>query len=314
MAVVIEQLNRSGRVVERHRFGSSLVAIGRSYENNIIINDEYVDPFHLNVELMDDGSFTIHDKSSLNGVKLQKGHRITVSDTINSGDTIEFGRSHLRIIDPYHIVSPAERLSRTDKALNELTTWPFITLLVAAIFAKELWLLYGNTPGEFDLQKYSNGLINYGLSLLAYTVAWSAIGRLLRGESRFFSHAICIMLALLSYWVLQLLQSLLIYNYDLFELMSVTNTLVIASLIAVLSWSGLYLSTNTNSLRSTVSGVIIASVWLVYTLIPDESSDFSPFPNHNSVILAPQFQFVEAITVDSYLKQIDGLFEPKDSN
>lgn len=310
MAVVIELLNRSGRIVERHRFSNSVIAVGRSYKNDIIINDEYVDPFHLNIELREDGSFTIHDNSSLNGVKIQKGKRIDVSSTINSGDTIEFGRTRLRIIDPFHTVSPAERLSRTDKLLSELSSWPYIIVLLAAVMGKEVWILYSNTPGNFNISLYYSGLMNLAFVLLIYIVAWSAIGRLLRGETRYLSHAICIMLALLSYWLYTLLQVFIIYNFDWVLQMSIVDTVITALLVATLSWLGLYLSTNASSPNAALCAAIVSALWLIqpHLFSEKEHTGFSPFPNHNSVLLAPIFQVTKPINIDEYLHSMDTLF------
>lgn len=310
MAVVIELLNRSRRVVERHRFTNSVIAVGRSYKNDIIINDEYVDPFHLNIELREDGSFTIHDNSSLNGVKIEKGKRIDISGTINSGDTVELGRTRLRIIDPFHSVSPTERLSRTDKLLTELSSWPYIIVLLAAVIGKEVWNLYSNTPGAFNISLYYTGLLNLSFILLTYIVSWSAIGRLLRGETRYLSHAICIMLALLSYWLYTLLQFFIIYNFNWVFQMSIVDTVITALLVATLSWLGLHLSTNASSPNAALCAAFISTIWLIqpYLFGERQDADFSPFPNHNSVLLSPVFQVTNPITIDQYLDSIDTLF------
>lgn len=310
MAIVVEILNRSKKMVERHRFNSSLVSIGRSYENDVIISDEYVDPFHLNVELMDDGTFTIHDKASLNGIKLQKGHRIDICENVCSGELIQFGRSRLRIIDPYHQVSPTERLSLLDKAVNKVSTWPLLLILMSIVIGKELWLLYLNTPGSFQYQKYSQSLLIFTLTIALYISAWGVLGKIVRHESRYLCHASCLCILLLFYWLYLLSQTFIVYNFNTSEFSKTLDTLFIAILIGLFMFIGLHLSTYLSDKKSLVAASIVASCWFIYTLSPqfNKQREFSPFPHHNATLLAPQFQIKNAVSIDDFLDQSEQLF------
>ena len=75
MGIVIEVLNPSSHIVDRHVINKGVVSLGRAYSNDVIIDDLYVDACHLSISFgtpleggSDQAIFTIVDQQSLNGV------------------------------------------------------------------------------------------------------------------------------------------------------------------------------------------------------------------------------------------------------
>ncbi len=91
--IIIEVLDRFGKVKERHKINRFPVSIGRSYKNDIIIDDNYVSAEH--VELMvdgdghimatdlhsDNGLFTIHPVIRHDILTIQENQRIRIGHT-----------------------------------------------------------------------------------------------------------------------------------------------------------------------------------------------------------------------------------------
>jgi len=67
--LIIEILDRFGKVKERHPINKFPCAIGRDYSNNIIIDDPYISPTHVTVSFNPiTDLFVIEDKDSKNGL------------------------------------------------------------------------------------------------------------------------------------------------------------------------------------------------------------------------------------------------------
>ena len=66
--IIIEILDRFGKVKERHKVSEFPLKIGRSYKNDIIVDDNYVSPEHIEMMLDGDGHILVNDLHSDNGM------------------------------------------------------------------------------------------------------------------------------------------------------------------------------------------------------------------------------------------------------
>lgn len=58
---VVEVLGRRGEVVAREKIHSLPATIGRGFDSDVILDDEFVAPHHLQLEAADDGGFRVSD-------------------------------------------------------------------------------------------------------------------------------------------------------------------------------------------------------------------------------------------------------------
>jgi hypothetical protein len=111
--VIVELLPaHSNHVERRYVFENGKVTIGRSYSNNIILDDPFVSPEHLLIERRN-GYFQVTDLASENGTKIN-GSGILKDHVgqIQSGDEILIGKSRLKLLLPDHPVAPAKPMGR----------------------------------------------------------------------------------------------------------------------------------------------------------------------------------------------------------
>ena len=75
--IVVEVLDRAGRVTERVRLTEFPARIGRAYDCAVIVNDPYVSPCHLTIERDAEGQLCVLDAQSDNGIYLSgDGQRV----------------------------------------------------------------------------------------------------------------------------------------------------------------------------------------------------------------------------------------------
>src|SRR5262245_33307300 len=94
--MILEQLDPRGRVVLRLKLGEAPIAIGRAYDNDLIIDDPYVDPHQLRIEPGPDGRLEFRDLDSRNGTWEHALHWRLSSAPIKPGMELRVGRTILR--------------------------------------------------------------------------------------------------------------------------------------------------------------------------------------------------------------------------
>ena len=95
MAIIIEVVTPSGRLLDRQRFEQNYITVGRAYDNQLILSDTSIDPHHLSISITDNG-IIVNDMNSVNGVRLN--HQLLAKNhNIKSGDELIIGKTHIRI-------------------------------------------------------------------------------------------------------------------------------------------------------------------------------------------------------------------------
>src|SRR5438874_270949 len=91
----IEILARSGDVLQRHRVDALPIRIGRGYDNDFIVDDDYAAPHHAVVDADASGQLVLRDLATRNGI-VHKGRR--QASLALSGDTVvRIGHTSIRV-------------------------------------------------------------------------------------------------------------------------------------------------------------------------------------------------------------------------
>jgi hypothetical protein len=125
----IELLTRDKHLKTRHRFEQLPIRIGRSYENDLIIDDPYVAANHAIVELSDDEQLIIRDLESENGI-VSEGKK--QRQVVLENNVIRLGHTNLQVRHAGFEVAKA----LLDKASHRWEGWPpALTGLVLVILS-----------------------------------------------------------------------------------------------------------------------------------------------------------------------------------
>jgi pSer/pThr/pTyr-binding forkhead associated (FHA) protein len=74
---------------------NDVVAMGRSEEADMVLEDPYASEFHLRL-VAQDGGLTLHDLGSTNGTYVN-GRRVSAPTKLRQGDTIQVGKTVMEI-------------------------------------------------------------------------------------------------------------------------------------------------------------------------------------------------------------------------
>jgi hypothetical protein len=177
----IETLAMNGDVLHRHQVNTLPIRLGRGYDNDFIVDDDYAAPNHAVIE-QDGGGLVLRDLGSRNGVV----HRGCRHDRIKlTGDTVvRMGHTSLRVRGADFPVAP-ELVDRTmhgwEGALPALAG----IVLIGGVALFAMWLA---DRQSFQLLRYLQALA-YGIGAgLVWSGVWAFGNRLFGRHARLGRH------------------------------------------------------------------------------------------------------------------------------
>lgn len=113
-----------------------VITIGRSLDNDVVLNDSFVGRHHCQIAHADDGTFTLIDFNSKNGTYVN-GKRIFGSIRLDPFDTVKIGDTVLPWTTYFaNVVTPPKAKSNTFSLILGLAGCVLLAVVLAIIFIK----------------------------------------------------------------------------------------------------------------------------------------------------------------------------------
>jgi len=201
----VEILNANGDVQQRHKFSELPVRLGRSYNNDIILDDHHTAGEHAVIELNEQNNLIVRDLGTQNAIKVNgKTH----SQIKLNGDTIvQLGHTHVRVRDSNYVV---------DAEINDSTNhswqgWPLFVCSLVMIFVLSLttsWLVDVSNSKSSD---YIISIAQWLLVAATWSGIWALANRVFGGTANFTRHLFTLSCALAALTLLDYLTIFLGY-------------------------------------------------------------------------------------------------------
>jgi hypothetical protein len=180
---VLEQLDRDGRARSSLAVTRWPVRIGRAIDNDIVLDDPHVAPYHALLEADDGGVVQLLPLPSLNGVQvgrrhLAPGERSPLRSS-DAGWTLGHTRMRLRLAG--ESLEPERRLQR---APGHAVTLTLVLLLWAWVMADRALHL---DPGA-EVTDWLSPLLAFPALLVGWCLAWALASKLFQHRFDFWPH------------------------------------------------------------------------------------------------------------------------------
>lgn len=204
----VEILNNNGEVQFRHKCSALPIRIGRSYSNDVILDDPHTAAEHALIELNREGHLSIRNLRSQNGIR-HKGKRENAFKV--TGDAVfHLGHTQLRIRTSAFAVAP----EIPDAVNHRWEGWPralIATCMISLLALGSAWL------GDIETSK----LTPYVMSVfiwLGYAVLWAGIwalaNRVFGGAAHFNRHLLILGCGLTALFIWGYLAIVLAYSFS----------------------------------------------------------------------------------------------------
>jgi hypothetical protein len=202
----IEVLGRHRDVAARYRCAGSEVHVGRSYGNDVVLDDPYVAPRHLRIGRDDGGALVAEDLGSANGLYADRGSTRVPRLTIDGDRPFRIGHTLLRVRDAAHAVSP----ERTEAPRRSI--WFIPLALAVVIIGLEIVSLKLNEVSEPKLSRYLFPVLAL-VVVLGWSGAWSVLARIFSGQAHFLRNLVIALSGLLAYSLYNELIDLSVFGF-----------------------------------------------------------------------------------------------------
>ncbi|MFC0253998.1 FHA domain-containing protein [Massilia consociata] len=297
----IEMLARNGEVLHRYRAASLPVRIGRAYDNDFIVDDDYAAPHHAVLEAGPGGELLMRDLGTRNG--LNHGRKRVQQVTLGGDTVVRMGHTSLRV-RPADFPVPAELLDRTMHGWEGLLPGVAGVLLAGLVALLVTWL--------FDAQPFE--LLNYVLAPAAgigagllWSSLWAFVNRLFGRHARLGRHLFifgCGMAALVGF---RLLAAVVAYAYSLEWLTRYGSHVAVATVAGIVYF---HLATIQPALRRRLrvvcAGVALLASGLVL-IVNQQRHGYVADELYMSVLLPPQLRASPDATVADYMGSVEAM-------
>jgi pSer/pThr/pTyr-binding forkhead associated (FHA) protein len=178
----VEILARNGDVLHRHKVAELPIRVGRSYDNDIILDDAHSAASHAIVELDAHNQVVLRDLGGKNGTVF-KGRRQS-SVTLDGNTVVRLGHTRLRVRPSDFPVAP-EIADTTMHSWEGATPATIGMVLIAAFTLLETWL---SDVEPFALIRYLLVLASSLAAGLLWAGVWALANRLFGSHARLGRH------------------------------------------------------------------------------------------------------------------------------
>ena len=292
-----------------------VVNIGRAWNNDIVLDDEYVDANHLQVSFDEHGKSQIEDLDSKNGTFIKK-FRIKGVQSIHPGLKISLGNTVVEILDADMAVPAARRRDALFSFIHRLSSWPgFImaTMFMLVCVLADVFL-FGDTGETREILLWA--IIGIFITVLLWSLFSGLIGKLFKSRMHFKLHWVfaCLLfgLAFLTEFVVEIFRFNL--NSQFFDQWIVLVNLVPLLMLACFGF--LSLATETGQMKKVIAtfmmAIIPVAIFLAVPHIKEEKDMWSSYVQAGGELKPPAFVFNEPVTLDNYLRDTNSLFSELD--
>ncbi|WP_199610489.1 FHA domain-containing protein [Flocculibacter collagenilyticus] len=310
MALTIETISRSRKVLHRERIDAAEITIGRAYDNDIVLTEPHVDPHHAKLIRDGEGRWWMHDLKSSNGIFDQKRQRLLGNTEVESGYIFTIGKISIRILFDHHPVSETLKISGLDDILYPLNHagWAVLSgLLFVGVF-----ILFGyyETPDKVDMNKLIVGVITSFFVISLWPLFFALLTRLFKNEVKLSAQLtvsyVLFLLVLLSSFVLDMVS----FNLNAPSVLGPMTYFWYAFLAFSLLWLNFYLAFHhSHQRRSLLVGGIVCVFMGLFIMIKSPRDDFEVIPHYDSTLLPPEWNITGTTSTPQFINKTNGLFE-----
>lgn len=310
--LTLEILDRFGKVRERHKLDRFPVRVGRSYDNDIILDDPYVSPSHIEVLLDGNGHVLITDLKSENGLfSLHPLLRHEVL-SVEENQRIRIGHTDIRLRSRNFPVRETfidrVRPSQLHLLVTNMVMLPVFWLLTAGLF---LAYYYQQSYRDVTFNNLVSQVLPLFIFILIWSCAWSIVSKVVTHKFYFAYHAILTSVVLAGFYLLEPLFSYIEFIYPVRGLADNLSLISDLGLPMILLYGNLRQSTPLSRHRAWITAIVtsVLVIGVLHLIAFVHEPEFNAEPQFSEVLKAPLFSPRRGKSIDHFFADTRALSE-----
>lgn len=303
MELVLEILSRSGKVTSFFKLVNQHTDIGRAYNNDIVLQDQYICPNHLSLSVVD-GQVWVTDKQSINGVKTEQNQPISEPTSFELGQPFLVGNMLMRVIDSQQTLAETVRITLLEYISQRFNHWYWALSLIFLVIGLSVLNRYLGQSTEIIWSKLMVKDLPSVLILFSIGTFVAGMANLFKKEVRFFTCIGYIFIWEIARVQLLKLNGFLSFNFGQNIVLMLTEKLITFGLAISALWALFYFTTHFSYKKiSVISAALVFSgqgLFIGYQLADDKVKSY---PSH-MVHIFPQAYLINSD--DDYQVWVEG--------
>ncbi|MGD9386308.1 MAG: FHA domain-containing protein, partial [Thioalkalispiraceae bacterium] len=299
-------------VKERHKVTQFPLKIGRSYKNDIIIDDTYVSPEHIEMMLDGDGHILVTDLHSDNGMFTL--HPLVRHDilTLEENQRIRIGHTDIRVrSEDYQVKETVFDHGKPSEWHLLMTNALFLPLVWALTAGILLANQYFETTSEAHFNQILGAVLPVLIVIVVWTAIWSIVSKVVTHKFYFAYHGIFVGLLLSGFYFIELAFT---YLEFIFPIAGLADLLIIFSDLAftfILFYGHLRQSTHFTKRKTRITSAITTGiiVGVAYLITYVNEPQYQAQPVYSDIMKPPMFMLKRTVSIDSFFNNSEQLAE-----
>lgn len=294
----VEVLGRHGDVLARHPVYRWPAFAGRAYDADVILDDRFVAPRHVQIEPLEDGRFRITDLQSVNGICRPPSSNRVASAEVGPDDVVRLGQTQVRVRASSYAVAPELRLRATSFYRRPLSFGISGALLLALV----MWNAWTTTIRPEQRVEIVMPALSMALGVAVWISIWSLVGRATGGRANFAAHGFVACLALV---VLNLTETLTEYLTFAFHVGWLTTAGIVAGavILAYMLYRQLRLTSRASPRRLGTAAVLTTVLVFATGAGLEMANEWQQegAQKYDGTLKSPAFLLVPGITPEAFV-------------
>ena len=204
--IIAEVLEKSGKVHERIKFTQFPAVLGRGYDSDLIMSDEFISAHHVRIAQDDAGEFILTDLDTENGTYLLPEMRPVKTLTLGADTLLRLGHTLLRLRRTDYAIAPPniDTLTRNRCAFffTSGATLTFFALLMLSMLGLNA---YQSATQQIKLSKLVLEILAIAALAPVWAGLWAILSRVFAHYAAYISHAVIACLAIIGFFIVDTL-------------------------------------------------------------------------------------------------------------
>ncbi|MGJ8679414.1 FHA domain-containing protein [Paraglaciecola sp.] len=309
MALVLEILSRNGKVQDYYKLTGNQANIGRAYDNDIVLQGQYVCPYHLNISVQD-GQVWVTDKESVNGVKTEQNQPIPSNVPFELGQPFVVGNIFMRVVSSQQPLAKTVKMTVLEDMSQRANRWYWALLMMVIVLGLSVFSRYLSQSTEIVWSKLIVKDLSVVITLFIGGLFVAGASNVFKKEVRFFT---CIVISA-TWGCMTLLTSkfngLLSFNFGGNFILVLIEKLISFGLFASAMWAVLYLTTHFSYKKiSYISlGLVLTGqgLFIGYKMADDRVNSY---PSHAVNIYPESYLIAGTEDAKAWVENTDSLYQ-----
>ncbi len=307
--IIIEASSPAMHKTRLYTFDKDEVVIGRSFACDVIVEDDFVSPEHIKINLVKNGAYEVKDLGSENGTSIRKAVIHEEAVTLKSGQSCKIGKTRLRIYTADHEIRPTRRLNFGTKLQVLLDNAAISFLLFAfSVFFGTLYSWNTADPQKFMDEDVYMAVFAFAASIITLAII-GAIGKIVSHKKSQFtgeisSYSLIVFLLVIYIWFVE--PYLFFYVPTMFISWTVTISVTMVFFVAL----GVFASyiEEGRVVRKTMGFAVILGAFIAGLSLFDDIG-YNDMPRYPSQILVGDYSGLELQSPEEFIEHSAKLFD-----